>query len=177
MMTVHEFCDKHDACPEGREWAEDQELLDAPMSELWARDDLRYEWRLWILTRPGVATDRDLRLFACRCVRETPLPDGRTVWDLLTDERSRTVVEVSERFANGQASQGELAAAGVAAGVAARAAAGDAAWAAAWAAAGDAAWDAAWAAARAAAWAAAMAWQCAAMRELTVSFDRKDGEG
>ena len=147
MMTVHEFCDKHDACPEGRKWAKEQKLLDAPMSELWARKDLRYDWRLWILTQPGVATDRDLRLFACRCVRETPLADGRTVWDLLTDQRSRMAVEVSERFANGRASQGELAAAEAAA------------W-----------------AAGVAAEAAAREWQCASMREVTVSFEGKDGE-
>jgi len=83
---------------------------------------------------------RMLRLFACWCGRNTKLADGRTVWDLLTDPRSRKAVEVAERYANGQATKGELAAAGAAARAAARAAAGDAAWAAAGAAAGDAAW-------------------------------------
>ena len=101
------------------------------------------------------------RIFACRCVRETPLQDGRKVWDLLTDERSRGAVEVAERYAAGESSDDELAAAWDAARDAARDAAGDAAWAAAWdaagAAAGAAARAAAWDAAGAAAWAAARA--------------------
>lgn len=73
-----------------------------------------------------------LHRFVCWCVRNTPLSDGRTVWDLLTDERNRRAVETKERWIDGKATDGELAAAR------------DAAW--------DAAWDAAaWDAARAAA--------------------------
>ena len=88
--------------------------------------------------------ERDLRLFACWCVRNTPLHDGRTAWDLLTDKRSQTAVEVAERYADGLATQDELDAAWAAArdaGVAAGAAARDARVAA-WDAARDAAWDA-----------------------------------
>ena len=71
-------------------------------------------------------------------VRKTPLHDGSTVYDLLTDERSIAAIEVCEAYALGQASDEELDAAG--------AAAGDIAW----AAAGDIAWDIAGAAAGAA---------------------------
>ena len=88
--------------------------------------------------------ERDLRLFACWCVRNTPLHDGRTAWDLLTDKRSQTAVEVAERYADGLATQDELDAAWAAARgarVAAGAAARDARVAA-WDAARDAAWDA-----------------------------------
>ena len=99
---------------------------------------------------------RELRLFGCWCARQ--------VWHLLTDERSRTAVEVAERFANGQATKEERAAARAAAGDAARAAARAAAGAAARAAAGDAARAAAGAAARAAAGAAAWAAARAAQR-------------
>jgi len=109
------------------------------------------------------------RKFVCRVVRETPLHDGRKVWNLLTDERSRTAVEVAELYIEDKATSGELRGAAWAARAAAWAArdardaawaAGDAARAAAWAArdtAGDAARAAAWAAgdaARDAAWAA-----------------------
>jgi hypothetical protein len=91
-------------------------------------------------------TEESARLFACWCLRNTPLADGRRVWALLTDI-TREAVEVSERYARGEANEKEL--------EAARAAAGAAAWAAAWAAAETSAWaaarEAAWAAARAAA--------------------------
>jgi len=92
--------------------------------------------RIWVAL--GMMSENDRHLAACRFVRHTPIGDGRTVWDLLTDDRSKKAVEVAERFAGGEATEREL----------------DAAWDEAWAAARDAA-DAAWAAARAAAWAAA----------------------
>ncbi len=102
--------------------------------------------------------EKSLRLFAVWCARQ--------VEHLMTDERSKNAISVAERYANGQATDEELAAAGDAARdaagdaardaarAAARAAAGDAAnaaaraatWAAAWAATWAAAWDAAWAA-------------------------------
>ena len=51
------------------------------------------------------------RLFACWCVRNTPLMDGRTVWDLLTDTRSRKAVEIAEEYVAGKSSKKKLAAA------------------------------------------------------------------
>lgn len=59
--------------------------------------------------------ERSARLFACWCVRKTPHEDGRTVWDLLNDERSRNAVKTAEQFVNGKATETELAAAGAAA--------------------------------------------------------------
>ena len=94
--------------------------------------------------------DRLARLFACWCVRQ--------VWHLLTDPRSRAVVETAERYAVGEATGEELAVA--------RDAAGDAAWDAARDAAGDAARDAAWAAAWDAARAAARDAQATRLREM-----------
>ena len=64
-----------------------------------------------------------LRPFACFCVRNTPVGDGRTVWDLLTDESIRKAVEVAERYAKGEATREELTAADDAATDAARTAA------------------------------------------------------
>jgi len=88
--------------------------------------------------------DRSARLFAVWCAREAlSLIDE-------TDPRCLTACDVAERYANGDATEEELAAARAAAWAAARDAACDAARAAARAAACDAAWAAAWAAARAA---------------------------
>ncbi len=71
------------------------------------------------------------------------------------DRRPREAIEVVRRYAHGEATGRERAAARDAAWAAAWAAARDAAWDAARDAARDVAWAAAWAAARAAAWAAA----------------------
>src|SRR5262245_15166045 len=50
----------------------------------------------------GNASDRKLRLFVCAC--------GRRSRPLLDDELCRTTVEVAERYADGRATQEELAA-------------------------------------------------------------------
>ena len=64
-------------------------------------------------------TDRAAREFACWCVRSTPLENGKTTWDLLTDQRSKDAVIVSEKYARGEATEEERDAARDAAGVAA----------------------------------------------------------
>jgi hypothetical protein len=114
--------------------------------------------RLWVVCREDWIDDKTLRLDAAWCARQAlALIDD-------PDPRSIAACNIAERYANGEATESELAAA-----FAAAWAARDAAWAA-WDAAGDAArdaWDAfaaagaardaAWAAAFAAAWAAAFA--------------------
>lgn len=91
---------------------------------------------LWVL-HCILDADRDMRLFAVWCARQ--------VEHLMEDQRSKDALNVAERFANGEATDEE------------RAAARNAAWAARTAA-RDAAWGAARAAARGAVWAA----RCAA---------------
>lgn len=133
---IAQFCDKHNACREGQEWA----LANCTdMADVWAK--AKPEWLIWVATRQGVLSDKELRLFAVFCVRQSS--------HLLIDERSRNAIEAAERFANGQASEEELAAAWAAAESDSRAAA----WAAALAA-SEAAEDASKAAARAASLAA-----------------------
>ena len=130
-LTPKQFCDATNACSEGLKFA----LTQPTMAEVWDKCP-RTDWLLWILHKLNRQPDaRMLRLFAVWCARNTPLSDGRKVGDLLTDPRSLAALEVAERYANGNATDDELAAA----------------WYAAW----YAAWDAAWDAAGAAAWAAA----------------------
>jgi hypothetical protein len=142
-LNPAEFCDQTRACEDGRIFA----LKHKTMEEVWD-NCLKADWLLWILEAIDAPKDeKNLRLFAVWCARNTPLTDGRKTGDLLTDPRSLNALDVAERFAHGQATELELAAAE------------NAAWAAAWAAAENTAWaaarDAAWAAARNAAWAAA----------------------
>ena len=107
-------------------------------------------WALWLLDHIGASRQR-LRLLACRFVRETPLGDGRKVWDLLVDERSRKAVEVSEKYASSEATETAVEAAEAAARAAIMETELNVMDATAW----SAAWSAAWDAARAAAWDAA----------------------
>ena len=126
---------------------------------------------LWCL-RCNREWDRDSRLFAVWSARQ--------VQHLMKDERSIHALDVAEKHADGNATDGELnaarAAAWAAAWTAARDAARDAAWTAARAAmdaAMDAAWDAAWDAARAAAsdaWDAASDAARAAQKEMFIKM-------
>ena len=110
------------------------------ISEPEGRDETKFVSRTRKLIK-AVNIERQLREFACDLAEEALNLQVQRGWTV--DERSRAAIEVARRFARGDASREELAAARDAA----RAAAGDAA--------GAAARDAAWAAARAAAGAAA----------------------
>ena len=70
--------------------------------------------KLWVVCREDIIDAKTLRLFAVWCCRQ--------VQHLITDPRSVAAVDCAEKFANGDATAEELAAA--------------------WAAARDAAWDA-----------------------------------
>ena len=111
---------------------------DEPISIATILDGNGLDDALWCL-QAVKGRDREIRLFSVWCARQ--------VQHLMTDPRSIAALDVSERFANCNATQEELDAAWAAARAAAWAAsdaASDAAWAAAWAAS-----DAARAAARA----------------------------
>ena len=98
------------ACRDARDWLKTLPA-DATMSDAWAQCR-RSDWMQWAaIHSPFLETDERWRLAGCAIIRRTPLHDGRTVWDLLTDERSRNAVEVAERFARGEASSEELASA------------------------------------------------------------------
>jgi hypothetical protein len=120
-----------------------------------------FEDAIWA-TRCVSGAERDLRLYAVWRARQ--------VQRLMTDPRSIRAIDTAERYANGKATDAELADAWEDARAAARAAT----WAATWAAAQAAAWTAAQNAARAAAW--ADAWEDArdaaraAQREMFVAM-------
>ena len=166
-MKTKDFLKKHEACTEGAKWALS---IGDDMADVWEAmiEQGKHEWLRWTATRPGVFPDAALRKLACRFVRETPLHDGRKVWDLLVDERSRKAVEVAEAYADGKATDGELQAAYAAAYAAADAAAYAAADAA------DAAVRAAYAAADAAAYAAARAAADAAAAAVRAAYTAAD---
>ena len=135
----------------GKTKADDEPLALVTILESNGLDDA-----IWCL-RAIKGHEREMRLFAVACARR--------VQHLMTDPGSREALDVAERYANGEATAGELAAARAAAWAAARAAA-RAAWAAADAAAGAAAWAAAWDAARDTAWAAEREWQAQKFIEI-----------
>jgi hypothetical protein len=91
------------ACNEAITWAESH----PDMETAWSNCN-KSEWMLWLLRNIGYNDRKTLRLFACWCVRNTPLPSGGTVWDLLTDQRSRNAIDVCERFIAGAATKEEL---------------------------------------------------------------------
>jgi hypothetical protein len=151
---------RHGACKAALDWLGDRDPATA-----WEECESP-EWMIWACDHAGIP-DSTMRLLACRLVRETQMGDGRMVWDLLTDERSRTAVEVAERYARGEATNDELTAAAWAAERAWASAAARAAAFAAWATAAWAAARASEAARAAAAWAsAANAAQCRIIREM-----------
>jgi hypothetical protein len=63
--------------------------------------------KVWAFTREGIVGDKTLRLFAVGCARK--------VQHLMKGQRSIDALDVAERYANGNATKDELAAAWAAA--------------------------------------------------------------
>jgi hypothetical protein len=103
--------------------------------------------------------DKNLRFFAFWCAEQV-LPIYEEKYP--DDNRPRRAIETARRYAEGLATEGELAAARTAA------------WAAAWAAASDAAWDAARAAARTAA--SDAAWDEQSIKLQKIVFEESENE-
>jgi hypothetical protein len=122
---------------------------------------------IWLLCRKEFMSDKDIRLFAVWCARESfKLQE-------LVDERSINACNVAERFANGEATKDEMYAAQSAAW-----SVQSTAWSAAWYAAQSAAWSAAWSAAQSTAWSAARsaaqsaAWSAARSAARSAQIDQ-----
>ena len=104
MKTIDFLNANKDACEGGATYALQYET----MADAWDHCD-RVDWMIWILKRVDKSPGKnEMRLFNCWCARATPIGDGRTTWDLLTDPRSRAAIEVAERFAIGKSSKKSL---------------------------------------------------------------------
>ena len=142
MKTTLNKIRSYQPCTEG--WAKLLQTLgktkadDEPLSLITILDSNGLDEALWCL-RAVDEYESEMRLFAVWCACQ--------VQHLMTDKRSVDALDVAERFANGKATEKELAAARAAA-VGAASAARAAAWNAASAAAGGADRGAAWDAAR-----------------------------
>ena len=111
-----------DACSEGRVWA----LANCTkLREVWEKCP-RADWMLWMLKKMGLY-DQSVSRFLVKMLREQPIGLGKTLFDLLTDESSRTCVDMLEKFLDGKATIEELKKARSAAADAAAAAAANAA--------------------------------------------------
>ena len=112
LTTTFHLLRKHNACKD--RYTVLREALtrgdDEPITLIEILDSNGLADALWALravpNEQAAERDRLARLYACWCVRQ--------IWHLLT-ERSRTAVEVSERYAVGAATQDELNAAAAAA--------------------------------------------------------------
>jgi hypothetical protein len=114
-------------CKNGWHGTDAKHLLDFSETQLFLCEAEEMKWdddkftsrRMRLIHKIDAWNDKNLRLFACWCVRQ--------IWQLLTDDRSKNAIEIAEKFANGETTEKELAAARDAAWDAAGVAAGDAA--------------------------------------------------
>lgn len=91
------WLDEHGACAPALEW-----LGEMDMRTAW-HSCKRGDWLLWWLKQAGYARN-NLSLITSQIIQRTPLPDGSTVWGLLTDERSsRNAGNGDERHDRGAA--------------------------------------------------------------------------
>ena len=121
--------------------------------------------KIWLLCRNEFMTEKNQRLFACDCAEHTLQYFEE---EYPNDKRPRNAIEVSRRYANGNATDKELSAAARAAYSAASKAAYSAAYSADYSAASSAAYWATYKASRAASWAASRAereWQISKLAE------------
>lgn len=102
MISIEEFCAKHCDYSYLLEWALNNctDMLDA-----WNK--LEPEWLVWVASRPGVLSYKEMCFYAVFCASQ--------VENLLNDRRSKCAIAVAEQFANGKVTENELIAAQAAA--------------------------------------------------------------
>lgn len=96
MKTIQEFCNTHHACREGRNWAS---INCRSMQEAWDTAP-NPSWVVWIATRKGVLSHRELVQFSLYC--------ARSVQHLMKDVRSIQALDTVERWLAGDVGNEEL---------------------------------------------------------------------
>jgi hypothetical protein len=99
MNITREDILAYDLCFPARVWLKANPDLSMP--ELWhaCPDGL---WLMWFLEEFDLLTRHQSVQLAVAFVRETPLGDGRFVYDLLTDPRSTAAIEAAEAWLRGE---------------------------------------------------------------------------
>lgn len=102
-MTHVDFLKTLGACEEACEFAGTK----ASLRDAW-EECHHPDWMQWLLRKVGHDDPKVYRLYACQCVRNTPVAYGLNVWDLLRYPGAKEVVHAAERFAFGHASRYEF---------------------------------------------------------------------
>lgn len=105
-MKTKEFLRKHPISKEWQKWIRGH----TDMSDVWDAlvEKGPLSLMLDILACPGVFDIRELGKFACAVVRETPLSDGRFLFDLLEDNQLSKAFVIAEQFPDGKISDAEI---------------------------------------------------------------------
>ncbi len=102
-MKLDQWLKEHWAPPKEQEFAARFTTLE----ELWnALDNLR--WMFGVLQHIVLENDPRYRMFACWCVRHTPVSDSGMFWDWLDCDISRDAVNVADDYLRGNATRNEL---------------------------------------------------------------------
>ena len=94
-MKISDFCKKHGACKNGEIRASKFNDMDD-----FFMNSTEYTDVIWAIARKDVLTEKEMRLFACWCVRQ--------IWHLLKDDRSKTAIIIAEKYAKGEATKNDL---------------------------------------------------------------------
>lgn len=99
-MTLNEWLRKNEACTPGFEWAIS---TCKTLEDVW--NTAKPEWLIWVATREGVLSDRELWLFACHCAEQS-LPN----WYKFApdDHRLKIAIETRRKWLDGAATDEEL---------------------------------------------------------------------
>jgi hypothetical protein len=96
-MNIAELIEKHDPCISGKQWLIDNNIQ--TVAEAYDKCE-RSDWLIWLLVEvKGIDKKQRIEL-GCKIIR--------TIWHLLTDDRSKTAIKVAERWCRGEANDEEL---------------------------------------------------------------------